>query len=102
MIRDARIIALLKKLEIVVDESVSEQQSVIEVAAGGTRVTHRTEIAKGHPANPLSDAELSEKFLIVTEPSLRGRAQAVLADLWAFEAVGDVAAWSTRLTEAQS
>ncbi len=46
---------------------------------------------KGHPANPMTDTEIEEKFLKLTQETLTPkRAGSVLDLLWRLEAIKDV------------
>jgi 2-methylcitrate dehydratase len=62
---------------------------LLKVAARDTGgATHRVAIAdpRGHPANPMSDAEIADKFLCLAEPALgKARAAAALEALWRIE-----------------
>ena len=50
-------------------------------------------MAKGNPANPMTDAELDHKFLLLTRDVLGERAAPVLARLHEFDQLADVGAF---------
>jgi 2-methylcitrate dehydratase len=59
--------------------------------SGGTRTIEITD-PRGHPANPMSDAETADKFLRLAEPALGpGNAAAALETLWHIEREAGVA-----------
>jgi 2-methylcitrate dehydratase PrpD len=90
--------ALLRRVDVVTDAGIGEQQSVVRVRlADGCELEQRIDMAKGNPANPLTDADLDRKFLLLARPQLGERAEAVLDELHRFEQVPDVGAWLRRL-----
>lgn len=97
----ADVATLLARTEIVVDPGIGEQQADIEVFAEGKSFVEETKMAKGNPANPLDDADLSRKFTALAQPLLKDRAPAALQDLWNFAAIEDAGAWFGRLDLAQ-
>ena len=58
----------------------------------GRRVSGRADFGKGSPANPMSDAELSDKFrqCAAWGRVSSERAEAILATLWRIESVADI------------
>ncbi len=56
----------------------------------GERFVREVHYAKGHPKNPLSDAEVGAKFIQLARPVLGDRSDDVLARLWRFEDAGSV------------
>jgi 2-methylcitrate dehydratase PrpD len=57
----------------------------------GRTVSFRAETRKGDPENPLTDAELEDKYFELTESALgRARAEALLAELNGIEGVKDL------------
>jgi len=64
----------------------------VRLRDGGTR-ERITAMARGNPANPMTDEELDDKFLRCATPLLGGRATAVLADLHHFATLDDVGGW---------
>jgi 2-methylcitrate dehydratase PrpD len=90
--------ALVRRVDVVTDAGIGEQQSVVHVRlADGRELEQRVDMAKGNPANPLTDADLDRKFLLLARPQLGDRAEAVLDELHRFEQVPDVGAWLRRL-----
>ena len=53
-------------------------------------------MARGHPANPMTDDELGGKFLALASPVLGTAAAQVLDDLWRFDKQPDAGAWLAR------
>jgi 2-methylcitrate dehydratase PrpD len=88
----------LSRFEMAVDPAVGEQQADINLRLTDGRALRRfAAMAKGNPANPMSDAELSAKFLAMAEPVWGARAKAALDDLWNWEKVGDMGRWMARV-----
>ena len=99
-LRRADIQALLQRIEVAIDATIGEQQAHVTVRlADGRELSQAVEMAKGNPGNPLTDAELDRKFLLLAERPLGGRAREVLAQLHAFERVDDVGAWLRALNQ---
>ena len=96
--RDPKILALLKKLTMEEDSYYTQEfprtfHCCIEVTdkSGHKRVKHLTN-PKGHPANPMSDAEIEAKFFKLTSKTLSPRqARTALELLWHLEDIEDVA-----------
>jgi 2-methylcitrate dehydratase len=66
---------------------------VVATSAGGTERRIETADPRGHPRNPMSDAETGDKFRRLAAPVLGQRkAEAALAMLWAIEREADLAA----------
>lgn len=98
MIRSDEVRALLPKVVVTPRQAVGEQQAVVSVRfADGQAFRHETQMAKGNPGNPLSDAELEAKFLALTEPVLRGDAQRVAHDIWNIQGIADANRWFSAL-----
>jgi 2-methylcitrate dehydratase PrpD len=82
-LHDPRYLELARKVTLVKDEIAEEERrrlgnrgAVVAVSLkDGRSFEHRVQYAKGLPQNPLSDAELSEKFFDAVEPRL-GKAKA--------------------------
>jgi 2-methylcitrate dehydratase PrpD len=92
---------LLSCIDLSVDPAIGEQQAEIRVhLADGRDFTRSVTMAKGNPANPMSDAELSAKFLALAEPIWGAAAKPALDDLWNWESVGDVGRWIQRFDAA--
>ncbi len=57
----------------------------------GRAVSHTTDHNKGTPGNPLSDDELSAKFVDLAAPALgEDRSRQILGELWRFDELPDV------------
>jgi 2-methylcitrate dehydratase len=95
--RDPRILALMQKITLEEDPAYTRAwprafECRVEVTddAGATQ-TQYMKNPKGHPANPMSDAEIEEKFLHLTAGTLgSAHARSVLRLLWNLEACSDV------------
>jgi len=93
--------ALLERIEIRTDEALGEKQAEVVVAlADGRRLVERVEMARGHPANPLSDAELGDKFIGLASAAIGGDVAAVLEELWHFDTQPDAGRWLARRLDA--
>lgn len=91
----------LARFAMSVDPAIGEQQADICVRlADGRRLRRFVATAKGNPASPMTDAELSAKFLALVEPSWRDRAKPALAELWNWESAGDMGRWLARIDTA--
>ncbi len=99
--RDSRILALLKKVTVEEDPDYTREFSSGRVAQyncrieitgrSGTKVVEHGRNPKGHPGNPMSDREIGDKFLRLTEGVLGTRqAQAALDLFWHLEEIDDV------------
>jgi 2-methylcitrate dehydratase len=68
-LHDPAIRALLPKIKVVADEEIDAlfpkvKRAKVSIRVNdGTRVAHQTDIAKGDPADPMTDSELEAKFL---------------------------------------
>jgi 2-methylcitrate dehydratase PrpD len=81
---------LLQCTDVVVDAGVGEQQAEVELRLRDGRVLReRTAMAKGNPANPMTDADLSRKFLALAVGRLHGNADALLETLWRLDRISD-------------
>lgn len=90
--------ALLRRVDVVIDPSVGEQQAHVELRlADGEQRMQAIAMAKGNPANPLTDDELDRKFMLCAERPLGAGAATLLAQIHAFEDVVDVGAWLRQL-----
>jgi 2-methylcitrate dehydratase PrpD len=96
--KDARILALRKRIEAVGDPALTDAQRrwrcVMEITLKDGRVLrHQTMAAKGSFENPLTPAEEEEKALDLLLPILgKARSRALLAALWKFDEIEDVRA----------
>ncbi|MBI4191896.1 MAG: MmgE/PrpD family protein [Betaproteobacteria bacterium] len=96
--RDAQVLALLKRVSMTEDNRYSKEwpdpmSCRIEITDRSGRTFSRHLInPKGHPSNPMSDAEIEEKFLYLTREVLTtGQAAEALQLLWHVEEVDDMA-----------
>jgi 2-methylcitrate dehydratase len=96
-IMDPTIRAQLKKVEVVADPEIEKvfpalQRVIVNLTTtdGGT-FTKQLDYPKGDPRNPLSDAEVEEKFAALAEGVLSEGAQKKLKQaIWNLEKVGSV------------
>jgi 2-methylcitrate dehydratase PrpD len=104
-VRDAGVAALVPRVRMVVDPSLPdglEKQAWSRVTVrltDGRVLAREPRGASGHPAAPLSDTQLRDKFLGCAAGVLgRERAAAVADQLGALDAVPDIRALTARLT----
>lgn len=91
--------ALMNRIEMVLDpelDATFPKQRAARLTVethDGRRLEHLQPTRKGDPDAPLTDTDLTEKYLELAEPVLgSARAQALLAQLWALEAQADLQA----------
>ena len=96
-IMDPTIRAQLKKVEVVADPEIEKvfpalQRVIVNLTAtDGRTFTKQLDYPKGDPRNPLSDAEVEEKFAALAEGVLSEGAQKKLKNaIWNLEKVGSV------------
>ena len=90
-VQDPTLAGLRRKLRLVKNESLGEDEAVVRLTLKGGQMEKHVRHATGAPENPLSDAQLSEKFLTLTAPVLTGLgAEALLARLWRLEELSDL------------
>src|SRR5438874_8588416 len=96
-IMDPTIRAQLKKVEVVADPEIEKvfpalQRVIVNITTtDGRRFSKQLDYPKGDPRNPLSDAEIEEKFSALAEGVLSKGAQKKLIDtIWNLEKVGSV------------
>ncbi|MGV9797022.1 MmgE/PrpD family protein [Mycobacterium sp. NPDC003449] len=89
--RDPRIAALREVTVVRPDDSVGKRAASVSVELADGRVLDgRVEANKGTPENPLTDADLTEKFIDNAAPRLGDDgAAALLARCWDLEHTGD-------------
>jgi 2-methylcitrate dehydratase PrpD len=99
LLGDAAILGLIEKVELTEAEDLSAEfperrAARIEIeTTGGERFEHYSPTRKGDPDNPLTDDELAEKFLEITDPVLGSAGAAQLLDtLWRLGEVDDLRA----------
>ncbi|HEY2678114.1 MAG TPA: MmgE/PrpD family protein [Steroidobacteraceae bacterium] len=98
-LEDAAVRSLMSRTRLFVDtqaESVYPRQRAATVTVrikDGRVFTHHAPTRKGDPDNPLSDAELSDKFAELVSPIYGSApARALLAVLWDIDSLTDLAA----------
>lgn len=96
-IMDPAIRAQLKKVEVVADPEIEKvfpalQRVVVNIiAADGRAFSKQLDYPKGDPRNPLTDAEVEEKFAALADGVLSSGAQTKLRDtIWNLDTVGSV------------
>jgi 2-methylcitrate dehydratase len=96
-IMDPIIRAQLKKVEVVADPEIEKvfpalQRVIVNLTTtDGRTFTKQLDYPKGDPRNPLSDAEVEEKFAALAEGVLSDGAQKKLKQaIWNLEKVGSV------------
>ena len=96
-IMDPVIRAQLKKVEVVADPEIEKvfpalQRVIVNITTtDGSSYSKQLDYPKGDPRNPLTDAEIEEKFSALAEGVLSVRAQKKLEDaIWNLEKVGSV------------
>jgi len=96
-IMDPTIRAQLKKVEVVADPEIEKvfpalQRVIVNLTTtDGRTFTKRLDYPKGDPRNPLSDAEVEEKFAALAEGVLSKRAQGKLTDaIWSLDKLASV------------
>ena len=96
-IMDPAIRAQLKKVEVVADPEIEKvfpalQRVVVNITTiEGRTFSKQLDYPKGDPRNPLTDAEVEEKFAALAEGVLSAGAQKKVIDaIWSLEKVGSV------------
>lgn len=99
-IMDARIRAQLRKVEVTADPEIEavfpalQRVIVTVVTSDGRRLERRLDYPKGDPRNPLTDAEVEEKFDALATPVLsdgrRARLKEAVGNLSELERVDDL------------
>src|SRR5215475_12835179 len=96
-IMDPTIREQLKKVEVVADPEIEKvfpalQRVIVNISTtDGQTFTKQLDYPKGDPRNPLSDAEIEEKFAALAEGVLSDKAQKKLKDaIWNLEKIGSV------------
>ncbi len=93
---DPRLRALLPKIEVVADPKLSagypsqRAADVSIVTKSGVSLAHFQPTRKGDPDQPLTDAELEQKYRELAEPVIgKAKTEALLKDLWTLEKRSD-------------
>jgi 2-methylcitrate dehydratase PrpD len=86
-LRDPALRAAMDRVELVVDAHVHGERQTVEIdTRDGRRLRDRVETPRGHWDNPLTDTELTDKFLALATPVLGRAAPAVAAAVDALDA----------------
>jgi len=103
-INDARVRAQLKKVEVVADAEIEKafpalQRAIVTITTtDGRGLTRQLDYPKGDPRNPLSDAEVEQKFDALADAVLSKPAQQrVKTAIWNLEKVASVSELMTSL-----
>jgi 2-methylcitrate dehydratase len=86
----------MKKISIKVDPSLDKlypkavANRITIYLKDGRKETSEIIYPKGHYMNPLSDEELNDKFIKLTEPFLKENSKELLNMLWNLENVKDI------------
>ena len=98
-IHDATIRAQLNKIVVVADPEIEKvfpalQRVVVKITTvNGREFEKQLDFPKGDPRNPLSDAEIEEKFAALADPVMSKAAQDIVKDaVWNLEKVPSVTA----------
>jgi 2-methylcitrate dehydratase len=94
---DSRILALMDKVTVQENDAYTEnfpyvQTQRVEVSTvAGTNLSQQVDFPKGHPENPMSDAEVMAKFRRLTAPYLKSpQADRAIEAVFALETVHDL------------
>jgi 2-methylcitrate dehydratase len=98
-INDATIRAQLNKIVVVADSEIEKvfpalQRVIVKITTtSGREFEKQLDFPKGDPRNPLSDAEIEEKFAALADPVMSKSAQDALKDaVWNLEKVPSISA----------
>ena len=94
--RDPAVLALVQKIRLAGDKEYNNDPWTYDcrieatLKSGAVITVHQTN-PKGHPANPMSDAEIEEKFLKQVDAMLpEKQSRALLDQLWELEKLNDI------------
>lgn len=88
----------MERIELVVDPAAHGERQTVEIDThDGRRLRDRVETPRGHWDNPLTDAELTDKFLELAAPVLGNAAPAAAAAVEALDAAPTVKGLLDRL-----
>ena len=90
------VLTLLKNVKVHLDDALSlryprgiPNRLIVKLTDGRT-LTNEIEFPRGHALNPMTDSEVEAKFRSTVEPRFgKAKADAILAQCWAFENVTD-------------
>jgi 2-methylcitrate dehydratase PrpD len=99
-VTDPEVVALRGRVRVTPDDSVRRDEAFVMIKLGdGAGVEHQVSHAPGTAENPLSDAQLAEKFRRLTEPLVgRQRADVILGSLRRLEHLQDVSSLARQLS----
>jgi 2-methylcitrate dehydratase PrpD len=90
-VNDPDVVAMRKRVTIVVDESLPKDAAIVSLDLGDRTVTCEVLHNKGTPGKPMTDAEIEAKFLDLAEPRIGpDLAREVASACWCLEDSGDV------------
>ena len=96
-LRDPRLWALLPKIKVVADPEIDrlfpkvKRARVTITTARGATHTAQTDVAKGDPADPLTDAEIVAKFRANAEGAVsEGQMDAIVEATWKFDTLASI------------
>jgi 2-methylcitrate dehydratase len=95
-LKDQRVKSLMKKISIKVDPSLDKlypkavPNRITIYLKDGRKESSEIIYPKGHYMNPLSDEELNDKFIKLTEPFLKENSKELLKMLWNLENVKNI------------
>ena len=91
-IRDPSVVTVRDRITATIDESLAEDAALVTLALkDGRSYTQKVEHATGAPENPMTDAQLDEKFLALVGDVLpKRRTKGLLASLWDLDRAADV------------
>ena len=105
-LRDARILGLLAKINVIADPDIDalfpkiKRARVSITTLEGNTHTAQVDYAKGSPQNPLSDEELIAKFRANAEGIVsKKRQDEIIAATWGFDEVNDLGAYMRLLVQ---
>ncbi len=98
-LHDAELLELVSRIKCAVSEEANSREpeamlcDLDMVLQDGRRESIRVEYHRGHPRNPMSDAELEEKFRALAGAQMpAAQADALLSQIWNLEALADMRA----------
>ncbi|MEU4314212.1 MmgE/PrpD family protein [Nocardia sp. NPDC024068] len=96
--RDPRIRDFATRVEVLADEQSDREYPRLRPASvelrlhDGRVVSHRVDLPYGEPGNPVTDTEMTAKFVRLAAPVIGAEvAEELAADLWAFESLDIIA-----------
>ncbi len=93
---DPKLHLLIQKVRVLSDPDLSAAYpgaiaNIVEIEAGGRRDVEQVDHPRGHPKNPMTDAEVEEKFRRLAGRLLsKGQIEKVLSRVWALEKVQSI------------